>query len=256
MTQQITRYPSLAGKHIFITGGATGIGAALVEAFAGQGAMVSFIDINEAAGNKLSTALNESKTCRTHFECCDVTQIEKLQAAISNAALEFGDVHGLINNVANDQRFSIDEISPRQWHQSMAVNLDPAFFASQAVLPMMRKNKGGVILNFSSINALFGPPDMPSYITAKAALLGLTKSLARDLGEDNIRVNTILPGWVVTQRQLDNWLTPEEEAQWMRQVCLKKRLMPEDVAKLTLFLASDDAALITSQQFIIDGGRL
>ena len=256
MTQN-TSYPSLCGKHIFITGGATGIGAALVEAFAHQGARVSFIDINQTAGESLLALLTEKyASTAVRFAQCDVTDVAQLQLSVSDAAAAFGDIYTLINNVANDQRYKLADITPDEWRQSLAVNLDPAFFAVQAVAPMMKRSGEGVIINFSSINALFGPADMPSYIAAKAALLGLTKSLARGLGADNIRVNAILPGWIITEKQLDKWLTPADEAEWMEQVCIKKRIMPADVAKLALFLASADAALITSQQFVIDGGRI
>jgi NAD(P)-dependent dehydrogenase (short-subunit alcohol dehydrogenase family) len=179
-----------------------------------------------------------------------------LQQSIKTASVAHRRLDVLINNVANDQRMDPRTVTPDQWRASMAVNLDPAFFAAQAAEPFMVTVGSGSIINFSSINALFGPAQMPSYVTAKSALLGMTKSLATDFGKDNIRVNTILPGWIITEKQLDKWLTPEAEAQWMDQVALRRRIMPEDVANLALFLGSDDAALITSQHFTIDGGRL
>jgi len=253
---QYTRYQSLAQKSVFITGGATGIGACLVEAFAAQESRVAFVDIDREAGLALAKRVAEQFSTQVEFRHCDVTQVDELRAAIRTMAEACGDFTVLVNNVANDQRYDPRYLSEQAWYNSLAVNLHPAFFAAQTVQPFMERQGGGVILNFSSINALFGPSKLPSYNTAKAALLGLTKSLARDFGSDNIRVNAIVPGWVITKRQLSKWLTPEAEQWWMDQVCLKQRILPEDVAKLTLFLASDDARMITGQKFVIDGGRL
>jgi NAD(P)-dependent dehydrogenase (short-subunit alcohol dehydrogenase family) len=251
-----TCYPSLKGKAVFITGGATGIGASLVEAFVGQGCKVAFVDIARDAGGQLAERLGDQYRQPVHFYPVDVTQVEELRTAILGAAGQCGDINILVNNVANDQRYDPRNLSAESWARSLAVNLDPAFFASQAVLPMMVRLGGGAIINFSSVNAICGSRNMASYNTAKAALLGLTKSLARDFGDDNIRVNAILPGWVVTERQLNKWLTPEIEAKWMEQMCLKQRILPRDVANLALFLAADDSRMITGQKFIIDGGRL
>ena len=253
---QYTCYQSLVHKSVFITGGATGIGACLVEAFAAQGSRVAFVDIDQEAGLALADRVTEQFSTQVEFRHCDVTQVDDLRAAIRTMAGSCGDFTVLVNNVANDQRYDPRYLSEQAWYNSLAVNLHPAFFASQTVQPFMERQGGGVILNFSSINALFGPSKLPSYNTAKAALLGLTKSLARDFGDDNIRVNAIVPGWVITKRQLSKWLTPEAEQWWMDQVCLKQRILPEDVARLTLFLASDDARMITGQKFVIDGGRL
>ncbi|WP_111642183.1 SDR family NAD(P)-dependent oxidoreductase [Marinimicrobium alkaliphilum] len=255
MPEACAKYPSLNGKTVFVTGGATGIGAALVRAFVAQGCAVGFLDCDQAAGEALVSEL-VAQGALVRFEHVDVTQVASLRAAIRQCADTLGDITVLVNNVGNDQRFDPRQITPDQWRASMAVNLDPAFFAAQTVYPMMAKRGGGSIVNLSSINALFGPPQMPSYNTAKAALLGLTKSLAQDFGRDRIRVNAVLPGWVITERQLDQWLTPEIEAQWMRQVMLPERLLPDDVARMVLFLAAEDSRLITSQNFIIDGGRL
>ena len=239
-------YPSLAGRRVFITGGATGIGAEMVRAFAGQGAKVSFIDLDAADGTALATAT------ATDFDRIDVTDVTALQAAITAA----NRIDVLINNVANDTRHDPLKVSEIDWRRTMAVNLDAAFFASQAAIPPMQANGGGAIINFSSINALLGPADMPGYVTAKAGLLGLTKALARQYGGTRIRVNTILPGWVVTERQLAHWLTPEAEAEWAKSTALPDRILPADVASLALFLAADDSAMITGQQFIIDAGRV
>lgn len=249
-------YPSLRGRAVFITGGATGIGASLVECFAAQGCAVAFVDLAEDQGGALAERLNREHAGPVAFQACDVARSGALKMAIGQLTQQCGDFRVLVNNVANDQRYNPRDMTEEDWLNSLAVNLHPAFFASQAVQPMMARAGGGSIINISSINALFGPAQLPSYNTAKAGLLGLTKSLARDFGDDNIRVNAVLPGWVITERQLDNWLTPEVEAGWMAQVCLKQRLLPEDVARLVLFLAADDSRLITSQQFVIDGGRL
>lgn len=243
------RYPDLEGRVVFITGGATGIGAAFVEAFAGQGARVAFIDIDAERGQKLA------ETHRAWFRRCDVTEVESLLAAVRDAASSFGALDVLINNVANDTRHAADELTPEAWRARLAVNLDPTLHAARAAYEIMRPVQSGAILNISSINALLAPANMAAYVAAKAAILGLTKSLAREWGPANIRVNAISPGWVVTQRQLDLWLTPEAEAEWMKQVALQRRIEPKDVANLALFLASDSARAITGQNFVIDGGR-
>jgi D-xylose 1-dehydrogenase len=242
-------YPTLKGRSVFITGGATGIGAELVRAFVGQGALVSFCDIAGDEGTALAGELG------VHYTHVDVTDVAVLQAAIRGAHTLHGRLEVLINNVANDTRHSPMTVTPEFWRQCMAVNLDATFFASQAAIPIMQAGGGGSIINFSSINALIGPEDMPGYVSAKAGLLGLTKALARQYGVDHIRVNAILPGWVVTERQLDKWLTPEAEAEWSKLVAIKDRIQPRDVANLALFLADEGSARITGQQFIIDAGR-
>ena len=239
-------YPSLRERTVFITGGATGIGAELVCAFAAQGARVHFVDIDDAAGRELAASTG------ARFECVDVTHVAQLKAAI----LDAGQVNVLINNVANDARHDPLTLTEQSWRQSLAVNLDPAFFAAQTVIPMMQAAGGGSIINFSSINALIGPEQMAGYVTAKAGLLGMTKALARQFGVDQIRVNELLPGWVVTERQLTQWLTPEAEQAWSELVAIKQRILPSHVASLALFLAADDSAMITGQQFIIDAGRV
>ena len=241
-------YPGLKGRAIFITGGATGIGAELVRAFVGQGAVVSFCDIQDEAGRALAAELGAP----ARYVHVDVTDVAALQSAI--AAHDRIDV--LINNVANDTRHLPQDVTPESWRRCMAINLDAAFFATQAAIALMDGAGGGSIINFSSINALLGPEDMPGYVTAKAGLLGMTKALARQYGTRKIRVNAILPGWVVTERQLDKWLTPQAEAEWAKLVAIKERIHPSDVANLALFLADDGSAKITGQQFIIDAGRV
>ncbi|MDO3381722.1 SDR family NAD(P)-dependent oxidoreductase [Gilvimarinus algae] len=258
MTQPAERtlYPSLRGKTVFITGGATGIGACMVEAFLYQGAKVGFVDIAAEEGKSLAEHLASDYPAAVFFEPCDVTDVPALRRAIEAIEGHLGQVDVLINNVANDKRCDPLTLADDNWHSSLAVNLDAAFFTTRAIAPGMAANGGGVIINFSSINALLGPAQMPSYVTAKAGLLGLTRALASDFASDNIRVNAIIPGWVATDKQLEKWLTPDMEAKWMENVRLKRRLVPADVANMALFLASSDAAMITGQQFVVDGGRL
>jgi NAD(P)-dependent dehydrogenase (short-subunit alcohol dehydrogenase family) len=250
MSSDLATYPSLAGRRVFITGGATGIGAALVTAFAAQGAVVGHVDLAADA----AAALADGLAAALWFRALDVTDTPALQAAIADYAAAAGGLDVLINNVANDSRHDPLSVDEARWRGLMAVNLDCGFFATQAAIRLMPA--GGCIINFSSINALLGPAGMPAYVAAKSAIVGLTKALARQYGPDGIRVNAILPGWVVTQRQLDLWLTPEAEADWMEQVALKQRILPEDVANLALFLAADDSRMITGQAMVIDGGRV
>lgn len=244
-------YPSLKDKVVFITGGASGIGATLVETFHAQGCRVAFVDLHAQEGEALAAKLGGG----AWFRRCDVTEPEALQAAVRDAGQALGPVAILINNVANDTRGKAIEMSPEDWRRNLAVNLDPAFLASTAAYPMMKAAGGGVIINISSINARLGPPDLAGYVAAKGAINALSKSLAREWGVDGIRVNAVSPGWVVTPRQLELWLTPEAEAEWMKQVALKTRIVPEDIARLTLFLASEDSRMITGQDLVIDGGR-
>lgn len=251
-----TRYASLENRPVFITGGATGIGASLVEAFLAQQARVAFVDIDQQAADELCAYLQSKGYARPWFQVCDVSDIAALRASIYAAQQALGDIRVLVNNAANDQRYDTRTITEEQWHKGLAVNLHPAFFAAQTVQPMMKAQGGGSIINISSINTHFGPPNLASYIAAKAGILGISKALATDYGQDNIRVNSILPGWVATPKQLEKWLSPEEETELMKRVCLKKRLGAHDVANLALFLAADDSAMITSQEMVVDGGRI
>jgi NAD(P)-dependent dehydrogenase (short-subunit alcohol dehydrogenase family) len=244
------RYPSLRGRIVFVTGGASGIGAALVEEFHVQGARVAFVDLEQALGQALTERLDG-----VWFQACDVTDSAALQQAIDAAAGALGPIDVLVNNVADDTRRKAAETSPEQWRSALAVNLDPVFVCATAVYPMMKAAGGGVIVNISSINPLLGLPGMAGYVAAKGAVNALSKSLAREWGGDNIRVNAVSPGWVITERQLALWLTPAAEAEWMKTVALQNRILPEDVARLVLFLAADDSAMITGQNLVIDGGR-
>jgi NAD(P)-dependent dehydrogenase (short-subunit alcohol dehydrogenase family) len=244
-------YPSLRGRTVFITGGASGIGAAFVQAFHGQGAKVAFVDIDETAGLALCAGLGSA----CWFAPCDVADAAALQAAIGAAAAALGPVTVLINNVADDTRQVAAEITPQVWRDTLAVNLDPAFIAASAVHPIMRAAGGGAIVNLSSINALTGHADLAAYSAAKGAINALTKSLAHAWGADRIRVNALSPGWVITPRQVALWLTPAAEADWTRLAALKDRILPEDIARAALFLAADDSRMMTGQNLVVDAGR-
>lgn len=239
-------YPSLKDKVVFVTGGGSGIGAVFVEEFHNQGARVAFVSLHDSSDMKGRLGV--------WFRSVDVTDTPAFETAIADVGRELGSIDVLINNVANDTRHLAAETDAQAWRKGLAVNLDAAFLAARAAYPGMR-DRGGVVLNISSINALLGPAEMVAYVTAKGGVNAMTKALAREWGEAKIRVNTISPGWVVTERQLELWLTPEAEAEWMKLVALKDRIHPADVARLALFLASDDARMITGQNFVIDGGR-
>lgn len=241
-------YPSLAGKRVLITGGATGIGAGLVEAFAAQRARVAFVDIDRTAGATVA-----ERFAPGGYHHCDLRDIDALKATIATVAGDLGGIDVLINNAANDDRHSIAEVTPDYWDDRMAVNLRHLFFAAQAAVPHMRAAGGGAIVNFGSISWHLGLPDLVLYQTAKAAIEGMTRSLARDLGRDNIRVTTIVPGNVQTPRQ-EKWYTPEGEAEIVSAQCLDGRIQPADVAALALFLASDDARMCTGHDYFVDAG--
>ena len=240
-------YPSLRGKVVFITGGGSGIGAVLVEAFHAQGARVAFVSHSDEGD--LSGRLG------VWFESGDVTDVPWFEAAIGRACGALGAIDILINNVANDSRHIAADTNEDAWRKGLAVNLDAAFLAARAVQPGMKAKGGGAIINISSINALLGPPEMVTYVAAKGAINAMTKALAREWGRDNIRVNVLSPGWVITERQLKLWLTPEAEQEWMKLTALQTRILPEDVAQLAMFLSADDSSKITGQNFVIDGGR-
>lgn len=246
-------YPDLKDKVVLVTGGASGIGEAIVRRFAAQGSKVAFIDIKIDEARALAAELaGEGATVR--FEPADLTDTAALQAAIGRLRAALGPVSVLVNNAAHDERHATLEVTPAYWDERIAVNLKHQFFAAQAVLPDMIAAKSGSIINFGSTSWMIGQGGMAAYTAAKSAVLGLTRSLARDFGPHNIRVNAIAPGWIMTQRQIDLWLTPESEKELMARQCLKRKLVPDDIARATLFFASDEAGACTNQQYVVDGG--
>jgi D-xylose 1-dehydrogenase len=245
-------YPSLKGKRVLITGGGSGIGAGIVEGFVRQGSDVTFFDVMEEDSRALVEQLS-GHAGAVRFERVDLTDTKATQAKIRQLIEEGGAFDVLVNNAANDDRHTIEEVTEDYWDDRVNVNLKHLFFCSQAVLPTMREKGGGAIVNLGSISWHLGLPELPLYQMSKAAIEGLTRSLARDLGPDNIRVTCVVPGNVRTPRQL-KWYTPEGEAEIVNSQCLKGRLMPEDIAAAVLFLASDDAKLITGHEYFVDAG--
>lgn len=246
-------YPDLAGKVVLVTGGASGIGAAIVRHFARQACTVVFFDINAAAGSRLAQELTAEQRA-VHFQQVDLTDIPALRAGVAQARATHGPIAILINNAAHDERHPTEEVTPEYWDDRLAVNLKHQFFMAQAVLPDMKAARQGVIINFGSTSWVVGQGGMAAYTASKSAVLGLTRSLARDYGAYNIRVNAIAPGWIMTERQIEKWLTPAGEAELMQRQCLKRKLVPDELAKFTVFLASDEASACTSQHYIVDGG--
>lgn len=247
-------YPSLNDRVVFITGGATGIGAAVVEKFCEQGARVSFVDIDTVNAEELVASIAKRDLPRPRFIPCDLKDIAALQDAVAQVNAADGPITVLINNAANDERHEIDDVTPAYFDDRIAINLRHQFFAAQAVHGPMAAAGGGAIVNIGSVTWLIGQGGMPCYSASKAAIAGLTRSLARDLGPNNIRVNSVLPGWIMTKRQIDNWLTPEGEEELMARQCLKRHLLPEDLARVVLFFAADDSGICTNQNYIADGG--
>ena len=246
-------YPSLQDRAVLITGGATGIGAELVARFAAQGARVAFIDIDVPAAEALVANLGNAPH-RPVFAAADLTHIPALQAAITTLRAQTGPFTVLINNAANDRRHAINDTTPESWDASMAVNLKHQFFAAQAVWPDMQAAGGGSIINLGSVSWMLKQGGMPAYTTAKAAVQGLTRCLARDLGPFNIRVNTLVPGWVMTPKQIKLWVTDASLEEIARGQCINRPLLSEHIASMALFLAADDSALCTAQDFVVDGG--
>ena len=246
-------YPDLAGKVVLVTGGASGIGAAIVRVFARQKSTVVLFDINEEAGMGLSRELS-GEGLAAYFQRVDLTDIPALRAGVADACKAHGPTAILINNAAHDERHPTEEVTPEYWDDRIAVNLKHQFFAAQAVLPGMKAAGQGVIINFGSTSWMVGQGGMAAYTASKSGVIGLTRSLARDYGPCNIRVNAIAPGWIMTERQIEKWLTPEGEAELMRRQCLKRKLTPDELANFTVFLASDDASACTAQHYVVDGG--
>lgn len=246
------KFHDLKGQHIFITGGGSGIGASLTESFLRQGAKVSFVQRSDASG--FCDEMAAKTGTEPLFIPCDLTDIAAVQAAITDAQNAQGTINVLINNAGNDVRHHLREYSVADWDSNHAVNLRPYFFTAQFVAESMKQNGGGVIINYSSVSYLMGNAGYPAYIAANAAITGLTRALARELGPDNIRVNALAPGWVLTQKQLDQWATPEDLQQHLDKQCLKQHLVPEDMIGGTLFLASSASKMMTGQVLVIDGG--
>jgi len=250
------KYFDLENKRVFITGGGSGIGASIVEHFCEQNAEVYFIDINENDSNKLVSECKNKKLSVPNFIKCNLLNVKKLQSTISKIISEKGPIEILINNAANDERHKIEDVTEEFWNDRMNINLRHYFFTVQSVREAMIKNNGGVIVNIGSASWMIGQGGMAAYTAAKSGVVGLTRSFARDLGEYNIRVNSVVPGWTITKRQIEKWLTPESEAEMMKKQCIKKRLMPSDIAKAVLFFSSNQSSGCTNQSYVVDNGWL
>ncbi|HTI57300.1 MAG TPA: SDR family oxidoreductase [Verrucomicrobiae bacterium] len=247
-------YPSLEDRVVFVTGGGSGIGASIVEHLCAQRARVAFVDIQREPSEALVARVAARGLPAPIFIPCDLRDIAALRAAAAQAEERLGAVRVLVNNAAHDERHAIEAVTPEYWDDRFAVNLRHQFFATQAVVPAMAAAGGGSIINFGSTSWLVGQGGMPAYLSAKAAVAGLTRALARDLGPRGIRVNCIVPGWIMTERQITLWLTPQGEEELMRRQCLKRKLVPEDIARVVLFLAADDSDACTNQSYVVDGG--
>lgn len=248
-------YPSLRDRRVFITGGGSGIGAALVEAFVRQQSKVAFVDIAGDASQLLVKRVHalgpEPWWCE-----CDVTDVQALQQAIMDAAQAMGPLDVLVNNVGNDDRHALEDVTPAYWDERIAINQRAAFFAIQSVVPQMRRLGHGSIINLGSTGWQIKDADYPCYATAKASMNGMVRGMARSLGVDRIRINVVSPGWVMTERQKALWLTAENERELMHNQCLPDKIVPEDVASMVLFLASDASRVCTAQEFVVDAGLI
>jgi NAD(P)-dependent dehydrogenase (short-subunit alcohol dehydrogenase family) len=247
-------YPSLRDRVIIVTGGASGIGEAIVEACTLQKARVAFLDLQDSAAEQLIARLEAVGATPPIYYHCDLTDVEALQRSVQQIVERFQTVDVLVNNAGNDTRHSISEVTSAYWDQSMAVNLKHQFFMAQAVIPAMQKAGRGSIINMSSIAWSIPSGNLPVYVTAKAAIVGMSRTLAHELGTHNIRVNCIMPGAILTERQKKLWFTEAYEAEILGRQALKRMILPEEVARLVLFLAADDSAAITNQSYVIDGG--
>ena len=243
-------YPDLAGKPVLVTGGASGIGEAIVRRFVQQRARVAFIDIKRAEGEALAAELGGE----AWFAHADLTEIEALRQAVAALKAEAGPFAVLVNNAAHDERHRTEDVTPELWDERFATNLRHQFFAAQAVLPDMKAAGAGSIINFGSVSWMVGQGGMAAYTACKSAVLGLTRSLARDFGPFGVRVNAIAPGWIMTARQKEKWLTPAGIEELMQRQCLKRELVPDEIARVVLFLASEEASACTNQHYVVDGG--
>ena len=252
--RKFATYPSLRDRVVVVTGGASGIGEAIVGAFARQNAKVAFLDIqDEAAEQLIKTLIADGVTPPVYYRC-DLTDIPAVQNAVQNILNRFQTVDVLVNNAGNDTRHKIEDVTSEYWDRAIAVNLKHQFFLSQAVIPAMKKAQRGSIINMSSIGWVIPSTNQVVYVTAKAAIVGMTRTLSHELGSDNIRVNCIMPGAILTERQQKLWITEEYKAQILKNQALKRMILPEEVARLVLFLASDDSSAITNQSYVIDAG--
>jgi len=247
-------FHDLKDASVFITGGGAGIGAAITEGFIEQGAKVAFVQRSDASG--FCDDMQDKYGMRPLFIPCDITDVSALQAAISTAAEAHGAVTVLVNNAANDKRHDTEDVTEEFWDWSQAINLKAYFFACQAVIAGMRAAGGGAIVNFSSISYMMGNAGYPSYTTANAGINGMSRSLAREFGPDKIRVNALAPGWVMTDKQRDLWVTPEALAAHLERQCLKEELLPQDIVDAVLFLSSKTSRMMTGQMMVVDGGTV
>jgi NAD(P)-dependent dehydrogenase (short-subunit alcohol dehydrogenase family) len=247
-------YPSLKNRVVLITGGASGIGESFVTEFARQGSRVAFLDIQDEPAHDLVSSLTAEGCPKPTYIHCDLTDLAALKAAVDQVISTHATIDVLVNNAANDQRHSSDEVTPEFWDRAMSINLRPHFFAAQAVTPTMRAAGRGSIINMSSIAWIIPNTNLAVYIAAKAAIVGLTRTLAHELGPHNIRVNAVLPGAIATERQKQLWYTPEYLANIFQNQSLKRQIEPTEVARLVLFLAAEDSSAITNQSYIIDAG--
>ena len=252
--EKTASYPSLEGKRVFITGGGSGIGEDMVGAFAAQGAQVAFVDIMREASEALCERVAAAGLPRPQFRYCDISDIAALQATMAELVESLGQFDVLVNNAASDQRHQTEDVSVEYYDERVAINQRPMFFTCQAVLPGMKSRGAGSIINVGSMSFHAKNPGYPVYCATKAAVVGLTRGLARDFGAHGIRVNTVTPGWVMTQRQVDLWLDDAGKAEIKRAQCLPGALMPGHVSAMVLFLAADDSAMCTGQDFIVDAG--
>ena len=248
-------YPSLKGRTVLVTGGGSGIGESIVEHFAAQGSKVGFLDIKEKESKALVSRLRRKRQT-VHFEPCDLTDIDALRAAVKAVRKALGPITILVNNAAHDERHTVDEVTPEYFDDRIRVNLKHQFFTIQEVVPDMKKAKNGAIVNMGSTSWMVAFGGLPVYTAAKAGVIGLTRGLAHELGQHNIRINSVAPGWIMTERQKSLWVTPEGLTQLMKDQCLQRTLDPADIARAVLFYASDEASACTNQSVVFDGGWL
>ena len=251
---RVAVYPSLEDRVVLVTGGASGIGEAIVEAFVRQKAQVAFLDVQEEAAKQLVARMRDAGLRTPVFFHCDLTDFDKLRRTVDEVMEWCGQVDVLVNNAGNDMRQSVESVTPALWDAVMAINLKQQFFMAQAVAPPMREAKRGSIINMGSIAWVIPSRNVPVYATAKSAIVGMTRALAHEFGEDEVRVNCVMPGAILTERQKRLWFTAEYEREVLAHQSLKRMILPEEVAKLVLFLAADDSSAITNQSYIVDGG--